>query len=64
VNDVKVSLNRNASEPQRMEPPGGELPAHRIDRDERNAQPSHHALFDGFSVIKLHRHLELHARPL
>ena len=64
VNDVEVPLHGDAPEAEGTESPGRNFSAHRIDGHEGYAQPGHHALLDGFSVIELHGHTELHPRLL
>jgi len=64
VNNVKVPVNPNASEPYGVKPPSRDFSSHSIDRNKRHTEPSHHALLDRFCMVELHCHSELYTRPL
>src|SRR5262245_8594738 len=54
VDDVEMSADRQAANPQRAQAASRDLAGDRVDGEEGGAEPRHHRLFDGLGVAELH----------
>src|SRR5207253_6955967 len=63
VDDMKVSPEPNASEPEGAEPAGSDFSPHRVGRDKGNTKTSHDTLLDRLGMVELHRYSKPDACP-